>query len=101
MHDRCNALAYRCCHRGIAGGRLLLYAQERTTQSLAVAERRFPPPWSVEDIGAAFVVKENSGQKLAYVYYEEEPGRRLAAKLLSRNEARRPLRPKRTKKQLR
>jgi hypothetical protein len=37
--------------------------------------RRFPPPWSVEDIGAAFVVKDANGQQLAYVYYEEEPGR--------------------------
>jgi hypothetical protein len=51
--------------------------------------RRFPPPWSVEDIGAAFVVKESTGQKLAYVYFEEEPGRRSAAKLLSKDEARR------------
>jgi len=39
-----------------------------------MAERRFPPPWSVEDIGAAFVMKDSNGQKLAYVYYEEEPG---------------------------
>jgi len=31
--------------------------------------RRFPPPWSVEDLGAAFVVKDGSGQKLAYVYF--------------------------------
>jgi hypothetical protein len=30
--------------------------------------RRFPPPWSVEDIGAAFVVKDGGGQKLAYDY---------------------------------
>jgi hypothetical protein len=29
------------------------------------AVRRFPPPWSVEDIGAAFVVKDNNGQGLA------------------------------------
>jgi len=51
--------------------------------------RRFPPPWSIEDIGAAFVVKDGNDQKLAYVYYEEEPGRRSAAKLLSKDEARR------------
>ncbi len=52
-------------------------------------KRRFPPPWSVEDIDAAFVVTDSGGQKLAYVYYEEEPGRRSAAKLLTRDEARR------------
>jgi hypothetical protein len=51
--------------------------------------RRFPPPWSVEDTGAAFVVKNGSGQKLGYFYYEEESGRRSSAKLLTRDEARR------------
>jgi len=27
--------------------------------------RRFPLPWTVEDIGAAFVVKDGGSQKLA------------------------------------
>jgi len=46
--------------------------------------RRFPPPWSVEDIDAAFVVKDSTGQKLAYVYFEEEPGLALVCPLPSR-----------------
>ena len=54
------------------------------TLEMSETNRRFPPPWSVEDIGAAFVVKDSSGQKLLYVYYEEEPGRRSVAKLLTK-----------------
>jgi hypothetical protein len=54
-----------------------------------VPTRRFPPPWSVEEQDAYFVVVDLSGQKLAYVYFEEEPGRRSSAKLLSKDEARR------------
>jgi hypothetical protein len=50
--------------------------------------RRFPPPWSIEDLGAAFVVKDSARHKLAYVYFEEGPGRRSAAKLLRKDEAR-------------
>jgi hypothetical protein len=34
-------------------------------------------------------VKDHNGQALAYVYYEEEPGRSAAANLLTREEARR------------
>jgi len=51
--------------------------------------RRFPAPWTVEDIDACFVVKDGGGQKLAYVYYEEESGRRSAAKLRTQDKARR------------
>ena len=50
---------------------------------------RFPPPWSVEELEACFIVKDNAGQKLAFVYFEDEPGRRAAAKLLTKDEARR------------
>jgi hypothetical protein len=45
--------------------------------------RRFPPPWSVDELEACFVVRDHDGQQLAYVYFENEPGRRSAAKLLA------------------
>jgi hypothetical protein len=58
-------------------------------QTLSLVYAR-PPPWSVEEYNdACFIVRDNDGQQLAYVYFEEEPGRRSAAKLLSKDEARR------------
>ena len=45
--------------------------------------------WSVEETDACFIVRDHGGQALAYVYFEEGPGRRAAAKLLTKDEARR------------
>jgi hypothetical protein len=36
--------------------------------------RGFPPPWSVDEPEACFVVKDGAGQKLAYVYYRGRAG---------------------------
>ena len=47
------------------------------------------PPLSVEEESACFVVRDHNGQALAYVYFEEELARRLAAKSLTKAEARR------------
>jgi hypothetical protein len=33
-----------------------------------------------------FIARDHNGQQLAYVYFEDEPGRRSAAKLLSKDE---------------
>jgi hypothetical protein len=49
---------------------------------------RFPPPWSVEELEACFVVRDDAGQKLAFIHFEEEPGRRSAAKLLTKDDRR-------------
>jgi hypothetical protein len=57
---------------------------------MPVGRRRFPPPWDIEEHDqSCFIVRDDNGQALAYVYFESEPGRRTAANLLTRDEARR------------
>jgi hypothetical protein len=51
--------------------------------------RRFPPPWTVEKIPGGFVVKDASGQSLAYVYARENEHDARIAKVLTMDEARR------------
>ena len=41
----------------------------RTSNNLADPTRRFPPPWSVEEQEACFVVRDHSGQALAHVRF--------------------------------
>jgi hypothetical protein len=53
-------------------------------------QRRFSPPWDIEEHNrSCFIVRDNDGQALSYVYYETEPAWRTAADLLTRDEARR------------
>ena len=51
--------------------------------------RRFPSPWSVDNIGGCFVVKASNGQPLVFIYYGEGAARRSLARLLTRDAARR------------
>jgi hypothetical protein len=54
------------------------------------ATRRFPPPWTIDEANdACFIVRDATRQALGYFYFEEEPGRRSVAKLLTKDEARR------------
>ena len=48
--------------------------------------RRFPPPWTVEEIPGGYKVKDANGQSLAYVYGRES---RADADVLTMDEARR------------
>jgi hypothetical protein len=63
----------------------------RKSEQLIESDQRSPlAPWTVEDHSdACFIVKDRGGHALAYVYYGEEPGRRAAANLLTRDEAQR------------
>jgi hypothetical protein len=36
----------------------------RLIDLLSETARRFPPPWTVEDIGACFIVRDHNGQAL-------------------------------------
>jgi hypothetical protein len=38
----------------------------------SVERRRFPPPWSIDEANnACFIVRDSTGQALAYFYFEE------------------------------
>jgi hypothetical protein len=50
------------------------------TVSLNALPSRFPPPWSVEDIGGSFVVKASNDRPLVFIHYWDGVGRRSLAK---------------------
>ena len=50
--------------------------------------RRFKPPWTVERIPGGYVVKDATGQSLAYVYARETRADADTAKVLTMDEAR-------------
>jgi hypothetical protein len=63
------------------------WARRSTGRSEA---HRFPPSWTLEENNdACFIVRDANGQALGYFYFENEAGRRSAANLLRRDEARR------------
>jgi hypothetical protein len=40
--------------------------------------RHFPPPWHIDEATESFCIRAANGQALAYVYYEDGTGRRMA-----------------------
>jgi len=79
--------AQKHTERRTSDRRLRESARERYDRCMS--GRGFPSPWTVEDNDACFVVTDANGQTLGYFYFEEDYGRRSAAKLLTKDEARR------------
>jgi hypothetical protein len=53
-----------------------------------MSSRRFPPPWSIVDNPESFAITDATGQVLAYIYFEDEPGwRRTMNRLTQIQEA--------------
>ena len=51
--------------------------------------RAFTPPWQLHEHRESFCIRDARGQALAYVYFEDESGRRMAMGRLTKDEARR------------
>jgi hypothetical protein len=51
-----------------------------------MTERRFPPPWSIDELDECFIVRDANG---GYFYFDDEPHRRAVNKRLTKAEARR------------
>jgi hypothetical protein len=49
--------------------------------------RRFPPPWTAQRIPGGYVVKDATGQALAYVYAREDRKIADTAKVLTMDES--------------
>jgi hypothetical protein len=51
--------------------------------------RRLPAPWTADKIAGGYVVRDASGQALAYVYCRANEAEAMQAKVLTEDEARR------------
>ena len=51
--------------------------------------RRFPPPWTVEQIPGGYKVNDANGQSLAYIYGRETQADADIARVLTMDEAQR------------
>jgi hypothetical protein len=55
----------------------------------AMADHRFPPPWRVDKMPGGYVVRDATGQALAYVYSRLDKTEAIQAKTLTADEGRR------------
>ena len=56
---------------------------------MAEPPRRFPPPWRADRIPGGYVVRDDNGQAIAYLYARANEAEARQAKVLTADEARR------------
>ena len=49
--------------------------------------RRYPSPWRIEENSESYVVVDDNGQRLAFVYFEDEPVRQMTMKRIGKGDA--------------
>ncbi|MGA3140356.1 MAG: hypothetical protein ABSD09_15950 [Xanthobacteraceae bacterium] len=49
--------------------------------------RRYPSPWRIEENSESYVVVDDNGQRLAFVYFEDEPVRQSTMKRIGKGDA--------------
>jgi hypothetical protein len=49
--------------------------------------RRYPSPWRIEENTESYVVVDDNGQWLAFVYFEDEPVRQSTMKRIGKGDA--------------
>jgi DNA-binding response OmpR family regulator len=83
--------AYDFIEKPFKADRLMLAAERAVTSGVVdVCDQLAPsPPRSVEEQVACFVVRDGNSEVFATVYYEQDPIRRAATKLPTKDEARR------------
>ena len=64
-------------------------AYPRLVGTTAGEPRRFPPPWRADMIPGGYVVRDDNGQELAYLYARANEAEARQAKVLTADEARR------------
>lgn len=55
--------------------------------SIMSPRRRYPPPWKIEEGGESYIVTDATGQRLAFIYFEDEPQRQSMMKRISKDDA--------------
>ncbi|MGC1355840.1 MAG: hypothetical protein WA851_08635 [Xanthobacteraceae bacterium] len=51
------------------------------------SRRRCPPPWRIQENDESYVVMDANGQRLAFIYFEDEPVRQSSMKRIGKDDA--------------